>query len=197
MSTQWDFWVSASFYFQYVYNYRPDVAVIDKELMRKSWYLKHLKDHYPDIYERSKKEFETYKAELLKFEKYTDNYTKPKTEADKQNLMAIQSAFLNLLNSIVAKNYDDHSFYTTFEIEEEKIEKFAKDYSRIPEGMLFKLTKSTVFDSTNVEPDIIFTRTNESDYYHTFIMNAYYMMFLNRANYLINFSKLDTAEILY
>jgi len=195
MSTQWDFWVSASFYYQLVNNFRPDVIVIDKELMRKSWYLKHLKDHYPVIYDRSKQEFDVYRTELLKFEKFTDNYTKPKTEADKQNLMAIQSAFLNLLNSIVAKNYDDHSFYITFEIEEEKIEKFAKDYSRIPEGMLFKLTKSTVFDSTNGEPDIIFTRTTESDYYHTFIMNAYYMMFLNRANYLINFSKLDTAEI--
>ena len=195
MSTQWDFWVSASFYFQFVNNLRPDVAVIDKELMRKSWYLKHIKDHYPDIYERSRQEFEAYRVELIKFEKFTDNYTKPKNESDKQSLIAIQVAFSNLLNSLVSKNYEDHSFYTTTEIEEDKNEKVAKDYGRVPEGMLFRLTKSAVFDSTYVEPEITFTRTNDADYYHTFLMNAYYSMFLNRANYLMNMSKLDVAEI--
>jgi hypothetical protein len=195
MSTQWDFWVSASFYYQFILNYRPDVAVIDKELMRKSWYLKHLKDHYPVIYDRSAQEFEIYKVELLKFEKFTDNYTKPKTEIDKQNLVAIQNAFMNLLNSIVSRNSDDHYFYTTFEIEEEKNEKFAKDYTRIPEGLLFKLSKSNEFDTTYIEPEFVYTKSTETDYYHTFIMNAYYIMYLNRANYLMNISKLDLAEM--
>ena len=195
MSTQWDFWVSASFYLQYVYNYRPDVVVIDKELMRKSWYLKHLKDHYPLIYDKSKQEFEIYRTELIKFEKFTDNYTKPKTETDKQNLIAIQTAFINLLNSIVTRNIDEYHFYTTFEIEEDKNEKFAKEYSRIPEGLLFKFTKSAEFDTTFAETDFTYTKTSETDYYHTFIMNSYYMMTLNRANYLMNISKFDEAEM--
>lgn len=194
MSTQWDFWVSASFYMQYVYNYRPDVIVLDKELMRKSWYLKHLKDHYPIIYDRSKQEFETYSAELYKFEKFTDRYTKPKTETDKQNIVAIQNAFINLLNSIVNKN-SDLNFYTTLEIEDDKNEKFAKEYNRVPEGLLVKLTKSNDFDSSYVEPDFTFTKTNETDYYHSFIMNAYYLMYLKRASYLMSLSKLDTAEM--
>lgn len=195
VSTQWDFWVSASFYFQYVNNYRPDVAVIDKELMRKTWYIKHLNDHYPEIYSRSKQEFEAYKVELQKFEKFTDSYTSPKSESDRQNLIAIQTTFINLLNSIVSKNYGDHSFYTTLEVEDDKNERFAKEYTRIPEGLLFKFTKSDAFDSTYVEPDFVFTKTTESDYYHTFIMNAYYLMYLKRANYLMNITKLDTAEI--
>ena len=195
MSTQWDFWVSASFYFQYVHNFRPDVVIIDKELMRKSWYLKHLKDHYPDIYEKSKQEFEIYAVELKKFEKFTENYTKPKTEADKQNLIAIQSAFINLLNSIVNKNYLEYHFYTTLEVEDDKNEKFAKEYNRVPEGLLIRLTKSVDFDSTYVEPDFTYTKTNETDYYHTFIMNAYYLMYLKRASYLMTLNKLDTAEM--
>ena len=195
VSTQWDFWVSASFYFQYVNNYRPDVAVIDKELMRKTWYIKHLNDHYPEIYSRSKQEFEAYKVELQKFEKFTDSYTSPKSESDRQNLIAIQTTFINLLNSIVSKNYGDHSFYTTMEVEDDKNERFAKEYTRIPEGLLFKFTKSDAFDSTYVEPDFVFTKSTESDYYHTFIMNAYYLMYLKRANYLMNITKLDTAEI--
>lgn len=193
MSTQWDFWVSASFYVQFVHNYRPDVAVIDKELMRKSWYLKHLKDHYPEIYERSSLEFEAYSKELIKFEKFTEKYTKPKNEADKQNLILIQTAFMNLLNSIITKN-PDYAFYTTSEIEEDKNEKMMKEYARIPEGLLFRYAPKLDFDSTYNEPEFVFTKTTATDYYHSFLMNAYYSMYLNRASYLMNFNKLDKAE---
>mgnify|MGYP002863695691 CR=1 FL=1 len=193
MSTQWDFWVSASFYVQFVHNFRPDVVVIDKELMRKSWYLKHLRDHYPELYNRSNQEFEAYSKELYKFEKFTDNYTKPKNEADKQNLILIQSAFMNLLNSIVTKN-PDYAFYTTSEIEEEKNEKMMKDYARIPEGLLFRYAPKMEYDSTFKEREFVFTKTNASDYYHAFLMNAYYSMYLNRASYLMNLSKLEAAE---
>ncbi len=195
MSTQWDFWVSASFYEQYVHNIRPDVIVIDKELMRKSWYLKHLRDHYPELYLRSNTEFEAYAKELFKFEKFTENYTKPKNETDKQNLMLIQTTFMNLLNSIITKN-PEYAFYTTSEIEEDKNERMMKDYARIPEGLLFRYSPKMEYDSTYTEPEIVFTKTNETDYYHTFLMNAYYMMFLNRASFLMNFNKFEKAETL-
>ena len=195
MSTQWDFWVSASFYQQYVHNIRPDVIVIDKELMRKSWYLKHLRDHYPELYLRSNTEFEAYAKELFKFEKFTENYTKPKNETDKQNLMLIQTTFMNLLNSIITKN-PEYAFYTTSEIEEDKNERMMKDYARIPEGLLFRYSPKMEYDSTYTEPEIVFTKTNETDYYHTFLMNAYYMMFLNRASFLMNFNKFEKAETL-
>ncbi len=193
-STQWDFWVSASFYYQIVKNYRTDVAVLDKELMRRTWYIRHIKVHYPFIYERSRPEFEAYNAELVKFEHETDRYTKPTTEMDKQDLIKIQNSFALLLNSIVNNNADDHSIYTTFEIDEAKQERFGLEYRRVPEGLLFRMTKSVYFDSTYKEPDIKFTKTAKTDYYHTFVMNAYYMMFLNRASYLMNFNRLDTAE---
>ena len=195
MSTQWDFWVSASFYEQYVHNIRPDIIVIDKELMRKSWYLKHLRDHYPELYLRSNTEFEAYAKELFKFEKFTENYTKPKNETDKQNLMLIQTTFMNLLNSIITKN-PEYAFYTTSEIEEDKNERMMKDYARIPEGLLFRYSPKMEYDSTYTEPEIVFTKTNETDYYHTFLMNAYYMMFLNRASFLMNFNKFEKAETL-
>ncbi len=76
ISTQWDFWVSSSFYQQFIKNIRPDLIIIDKELMRKSWYMHHLQQHYPEMYERSKTEFEIYLAELLKFETNTERYLK-------------------------------------------------------------------------------------------------------------------------
>lgn len=193
ISTQWDFWVSPSFYYQYVYNQRPEIAVIDKELMRKSWYLKHLKDHYPNIYERSRIEFDLYETELRKFEKYTDKYIKPQTETDKQNLIRIQNTFMALLNSIIKYN-SDYNIYLTFEVEDAKNERIAPDYARIPEGLLFRFSKTNDFDSTFTEPELSFTKTQRQDYYHDFLMNAYYIMYLNRANYLMNFNRLNLAE---
>lgn len=192
-STQWDFWISSSMYQQMVRGIRPDIAVIDKELLRKSWYFKYIKDHYPDIYANSKAEIDAYFNELVKFEDNTGRYTSPKTETDRLDLQRIQSTFLALLNSFVDKNYPQRPFLTTLEVEQEKNEKFGKDYQRIPVGLLFKYTKDGTADSSSV-PDFKFTATDKKDYHHSFLMNAYYSAYLNRANYLINVSRFDEAE---
>lgn len=193
MSTQWDFWISSSIYQQFVRNIRPDIVVIDKELLRKSWYFEYLNKHYPDICEKSKVEIDAYLTELLKFEKNTDPYTSPKTEADKQELMKIQTAFLSLLNSFIDKNYPDRTFYTTYEIEQGTNEKFGKDYSRVPQGLLFRYTREKGFDNYK-NPEFDFDITQRSDYHHNFIMNAYYSAYLNRANFLMNHSQFEDAE---
>lgn len=196
ISTQWDFFVASSFYFQEIKGQRPDIKIIDKELLRRSWYIRHVRLHFPDIYERCKTEFETYYTELLKFEKETSRYTNPKSEADRQESAKINIAFMALLNSLVEKNYSFYPVYTTFEIETNQVEKFAKDYARIPEGVLLRVFKNyESYDEFN-EPDFNFTVTNEKDYYHNFIMNAYYNYYLQRANLLMNKSKFDNAESL-
>jgi hypothetical protein len=193
MSTQWDFWVSASLYYQFVKDVRLDLIIIDKELLRKSWYLAYVKTHYPEIYERSRNEFETYKKELINFERETSRYTNPKTDADRQLVLTIQRAFLILLNSLLENN-SDRNFYTTFEIEQENSEKFGRDYMRIPEGLLIKYTKDTSFEENYREPEFKYKVSNKDSYHYSFMMNAYYTSFLSRANYLMNHSKFDTAE---
>lgn len=192
-STQWDFWISSSMYQQFVKNIRPDLVVIDKELLRKSWYMHYLQQHYPEVYERSRPEFEAYLAELIKFEQNTARYTNPQSESDRKDLQKIQTAFSNLLNSIVEKNIDDRNFYTTFEIESDKNEKFGKDYMKIPVGVLIKYSKQKGYVDYK-DPELKFTVTEKNDYHHNFLMTAYYNSYLNRANYLMNFSKFDEAE---
>ena len=195
MSTQWDFWISASIYFQYVEGIRKDLVVIDRELLRKSWYVPHIKTHYPEVYQNSKSEFDAYYNELLKFEKNTDRYTKPTTETDRQDLIKIQGAFKDLLTSIVEKN-PSRNFFTTLEIESEKQERFANNYIRIPQGMLLRYLKPSPDYDNYVTPEFTYQITQETDYYHTFLMNAYYNAYMSRANYLMNFAKFDEAEIL-
>lgn len=195
ISTLWDFWVSASFYYQKVYNMRPDLIVLDKELMRRTWYINQLKRQYPELYSRSVNEFDAYYNELVKFENQTSRYTNPQTEADHQEVKKINSAFITLLNSIVDKNYPDKKIYVTFEVEDNKIEKFANAYSRIPEGLLLKLSKNkNLIDDYRTISPLEYTVTQKTDYYHKFIMDAYYMTSLARANYLMNINKFDEAE---
>jgi hypothetical protein len=194
-SIQWDFWVSASMYYQFIENIRPDIAVIDKELMRKTWYMEYLKNHYPDIYENSKFEFETYLTELRKFEKNSSGYTNPITEADRQEALRISQTFLNLLNSLVDKNYGTRSFLTTYEIEQGQNERFGNDYTRIPRGLLFEYSKEKDFQDYPF-PDMQYEITDRTGYHYNFIMNAYYSSYLSNANYLMNYAKFDDAEIL-
>lgn len=192
-STQWDFWISASFYYQYIENIRPDIIVIDKELLRRGWYLNHIEKNYPQVYNNCRIEFETYKVELTKFERFTERYTKPTSEADRQDLMKIQTAFLNLLQAIPNKN-PDNPFYTTFDIEQgSPQEKIGADFKRVPQGLLVRYTKEAGFDNYQ-EPDFKFVVTNKKGYHYEFIMNSYFMAYLNRANYLMNFGKYDEAE---
>jgi hypothetical protein len=195
MSTQWDFWVSASWYYQYIKGMRPDVLVVDKELFRRGWYLRHIKVHYPDFYQRIKPEFDAYETELIKFEKFTNRYLEPKSEAERKELEKIQVAFYNFLNAVVDKN-QDKNFYTTYEIEDIKVqlEKFGKDYNKIPEGLLVKYTKSADFDSTYKDPDFKIDFSNNTIYYYEFLMKNYYRAIMLRANYLMNFGKYDEAE---
>ena len=50
-SYQWDYLVSPSYYIQFVENFRKDVCVIDKELLRRSWFYSQLKRNHPDVWE--------------------------------------------------------------------------------------------------------------------------------------------------
>jgi tetratricopeptide (TPR) repeat protein len=107
--------------------------------------------------------------------------------------MKINNAFLALMNSLVDKDYSDYAIYTTSEIEQNNQERFGKDYIRIPEGIIFRLTKDKNLPVTP-EPDLQYTISNEKDYYHNFIMNAYYTYYVQRANFLMNKNEFDTAE---
>ncbi len=196
ISSQWDFFVAASIYYQYVKGERTDLIIIDKELLRRSWYIRHMQIHFPQIYEKSKVEFETYYAELLKFEKETSRYTNPRTESDKSELIKINNSFMELLNSLVSKNYNDRVIYITAEIENAKNEIFGREYLRIQEGVLLRLVKNINEYNEFTEPELVFQLSDKTDYYHNFLMNAYYISYVQRANYLMNKSRFDDAELL-
>jgi hypothetical protein len=187
ISSQWDFWVSPSWYYQFVEHTRPDIVVLDKELMRRSWYYKYIEHNYPEIYRNSKKEIDRFTAELYKFE-----HNLP---YDQQT---ITQAFSDLLTSFVANN-PSRAFYCTWEIEQNKAETFAPNYVRIPVGMLFEfIDKETA--QRNGEKifyklhDFKFTPINSRDYYYGTLVYAYGGMLTNSAKYLASIGKFKEAN---
>lgn len=124
LSFQWDYWVSASYYYQLVEDMRTDVIVIDKELMRRSWYLEQIRVNYPELYAASKTEIAQFEEELYKFE-----HDLP------YNPEIIEAAFNRMVNSFFDHQYGKRPLYVTHEIEEQ----FAPGYVRVPEGLALRL----------------------------------------------------------
>jgi len=177
LSYQWDFWVSASYYYQYVKGYRPDVVVIDKELLRRSWYLKELESRHPWLIERSRPEIESFGVELAKFE-----HDVP------YNPAVIQARYEGMIASVVRTALSDRPVYVTREIGPE----FTRGYQRVPEGLAFRLRSDTLFHPSPVltldrQPGGIMDKMQEM------VKRLYSEAFAARAEYYYRVGK-DTDE---
>lgn len=131
-SFQWDYWLSASYYYQLVKEMRPDIAVVDKELLRRSWYLKELEHRYPWLIENSRREVDAFLEELYKFE-HDIPY----------NPAVIQGRFVGMIASFIKTSMVDRPVFVTAEIEQE----FTQGLVRIPQGLAFRVTSDP-----NLEP---------------------------------------------
>lgn len=87
-SKQWDHWVASSFYYQRIEKMRPDVVVIDKELLRRTWYIKTLQDQYPWLLAPIQPEVDAYLRELERFE-HSPNFDPQALEAGMQRIMRL------------------------------------------------------------------------------------------------------------
>jgi hypothetical protein len=133
LSYQWDFWVSASYYFQMVKGERLDVTVVDKELLRRSWYLLQLERTHPWLIEQSREEVDAFSKELYKFE-----HDLPYDPA------VIQARFVRMIQSFGEKSLSSRPVYVTSEIEPE----FTAGFQRVPEGLAFRLVTDGGFHET-------------------------------------------------
>jgi hypothetical protein len=139
LSFQWDSWVSASYYYQTIRGVRPDVVVIDKELLRRSWYLTELNRRFPWLIARSQRAIDMFSAELYKFE-----------HGVPYNATVIQARFVEMINSFIRTAMVDRPVYVTPEIEAE----FTRGLQRVPSGLAFRLYADTLAHDV---PEVDFT----------------------------------------
>lgn len=110
LSQQWDYFCSAFWYMQQVEGYRPDVVLIEKELLRRTWYLHQLVRWYGEPIRRCSSEIATYMPLLEEFESGA---------MPKERYGVIQRAFIGLLTALVERNRDRFAFVTPEVLETE------------------------------------------------------------------------------
>ncbi|MDI6802304.1 MAG: DUF2723 domain-containing protein [Bacteroidota bacterium] len=157
ISYQWDYFVSASYYYQFVEKYRSDVVVIDKELLRRSWYFKQLQVKYPWLIEKSKTEIDAFLIELYKFE-----HNLPYAYE------LIEGRFKDVIKSFIEKNYDERAIYVTPEIEPQ----YTEGFQRVPSGLCFQIIKNNA-DFKEREIEFKFRSTEKISHQAEFLLNLY------------------------
>lgn len=167
ISYQWDYFVSAAYYLQLVEKVRPDVVVIDKELLRRTWYLQQLEQRYPWLIKQSRVELDAYAAELYKFE-----HTLP------YNPSVIEFRYTGFIHSLIEKNIVARSIYVTPEIETQ----YTQGYQRVPSGITFRLYGDSTTHET-FSPHFSFRTPQKIDKYADGILSMYSQAYLNNALY--------------
>jgi hypothetical protein len=136
ITRQWDYLCSAAWYLQTVEHYRTDAAIIDKELLRRTWYAPYLTQMYPDVMKGAQPAVDSYMPWLRSFEYDNDAFM-----SQKRNTVEIQRRFVDVLNAIVEAN-PTRPVYITPELFREE-PGFAVGYRAVPVGPLVRLTKDT------------------------------------------------------
>lgn len=127
-SQQWDFWVAGSFYMQGVEGKRPDVLMIDPELLRRTWYLDQLEHNHPEFMRRVKPAVDAFRKEVYKFDHnlpYDGN--------------VIQNTYVGMMNAMIESTIAERPVLVTGEVDPA----VGAGYVRTPDHLALRLTKDT------------------------------------------------------
>lgn len=177
----WDIY-SPTIYLRKVKNLYKDLVIIDKELLRRTWYLKYLKNTYPDFYNSAEKEINDYLSELYKFE-----YNKP------YDPRIIQQKFIKMLERFVEIK-ETTGVYFALPFPDYDLNSVKPDYYRIPYGLNFLITKNI----QNVSFDFSKLKIKHPKFINDprlkFNIEALKRMIINNINYLNQTNRTNDAE---
>jgi hypothetical protein len=125
----WDFY-SPWLYLHFEENYRPDMVFLDKELMRRSWYIDFIRRYFGEIYQRSKPEFEEFLRQVAPFER-----NRP------YNPQEIDRAYYAMLQGVIRHEMTLRPVYTNV-LDDPKLMNGLKP---IPSGLLVKFSSNDTF----------------------------------------------------
>lgn len=183
----WDYLVSPSYYFQLVEKYRPDVAVVDKELLRRSWYYGQINRQHPGLLDGVNTEVNMFEDALKPFER---------NEAFDSNLL--ENLYRRIMTNLISTNANKKDIYISSELVENEMQKgeflLPEGYVVVPDNLLFKVVKGKEYVLTS-DPifRIRFPRTRTK--YIDFMENAVGTMLTRRALYEIQYNRIDRAKI--
>ncbi|MFC1848861.1 protein O-mannosyl-transferase family [candidate division CSSED10-310 bacterium] len=186
ISAQWDFWCSAFWYKQRIEGFRPDVVLIEKELLRRTWYPEQLKRWYPQVIEPCNAEIDEYLDELELFE-----------SRQKYSARKLQRKFITMLNSFINQNSTHHPIYITLDIMQSEPD-IGKNYQKIAAGFTFRLEKNNKIWPASVETmsiELFSSATgNRQNYLVDGINNSAVMSLVNIGRYALFTRQAATAK---
>ncbi|MGA1413722.1 MAG: DUF2723 domain-containing protein [Candidatus Kapaibacteriota bacterium] len=127
ISSQWDYLCSGFLYKQIVEGYRPDIIMVEKELLRRTWFPIQLKRQYPFL-GKVDNQFNAFLVELQKFELDLP-----------YSAEVLQSRYLSVMNAMIdsAIAYRRPVFITTEVLQSEP--NLAQSYAKVPQGLAFRI----------------------------------------------------------
>lgn len=187
LSYQWDYFISASYYFQNVEHFRKDVVIVDKELLRRSWYYNQLKRNHSDAIKKIDDEVNQFLIALQPFEK-NDNYDAQLLEKNYQAVMT----------NLIAKNIEERNCYIGIELFQNEMQRnefnLPAGFQIVPYNLLFKVVKGNQYVEAPL-PNFTIRFPKSTNRYIDFIKNTIATILTYRAAYEIQFNKIERAKI--
>jgi len=182
LSYQWDNFVSASLYYQNVDKIRKDIIVIDKELLRRSWYAAQVHNRFSFLFLNYDRVYNLYQDNLKVFENdlpYDPN--------------SIELSYHNFIREIITGAMQNgRQVFAGPEIEDQ----YLSGFNKVPYGLLFAIRTDTGYVPFNVAGLNGFQAAkNVGTDYSRQIIGFYERMFLARAAYEYRHEKLSLTMI--
>jgi tetratricopeptide (TPR) repeat protein len=192
--------VSPMFYAQEVEQFRPDVKVVDINLLRRSWYFDYLKHAYPGLIERSREKIDVFVENLKEWERDPRAFARSPALTQR-----ISAAFLEMIQAMVANESRVAPVYMTNDllysdsVNGELTRWLNQKYQLVPQGLVFNLADGHGFhDSPDVNLQIRgladgTQRFEKGDPVNVKVLPVYTNMLINRGRYLALFGQHERA----
>jgi tetratricopeptide (TPR) repeat protein len=192
--------VSPTFYAQEVEQLRPDVKVVDINLLRRSWYFDYLKHAYPGLIERSREKIDAFVENLKEWERDPGAFARSPALTQR-----ISAAFLEMIQAIVTNESRVAPIYMTSDllssdsVNGELTRWLTQKYQLVPQGLVFNLVEGQDFhDSPDLHLQIRgladgTLRFGKGDPVNVKVLPVYTNMLINRGRYLALFGQHQRA----
>lgn len=186
-SYQWDYFISASYYYQYVENYRRDVAVIDKELLRRSWYYNQINNHDSKVLTGVNNEIGQFLIALQPFER-----------DEKFDSKRLENLYQVIMSNLIKTNVKERDYFIAPELVEQEMKrgefKLPDGYTLVPYLLLYKVVKGNEYVPAP-DPDFTIRIASNRNLYIDNIENMAGRMLSNRAYYEVQNGRSDRAKM--
>lgn len=186
-SIQWDHFISASYYYQLIEDYRRDVSVVDKELLRRSWYYNQLNNYDPELLDEMKNEVDQFLIALQPFER-----------DEKFDPNRLENFYRTIMTKLISTNIDEGDYFIAPEVFDKEIKRgevrLPEGYVLVPHLFFYKVVKGNEYVPAP-DPDFSIRIAENKNIYIEQIENMVGRMLSNRAYYEVQNGRSDRAKI--